>query len=327
MPVAPGEFDAEALRRATFQGESGIGGSFQESKDPDGDDAEFLRGGDNTQFFQETQVDLESIVNNLLSSITRELASQGLALGWSPEAMQEVWQDNWVGALEFTDGLFQDADARAQELAPSGGGTDPQLGSQFFSTAQGFNTLVKEVWDYYRRETNFGLGALGENQPKKKGSGSRGRTAQDIRNSFDLDELAMQATRIWQRELLDEPDNARGMARSFVDAVVAGKGEKRIDFETFIVKRTEETARHASIYGKKPPAQSTTAFLQPYFAAAQQVVRPGAAAGIAIGGAQFGASANTFAQRLRRTDESTSSAPFIQELEGRLSALNGVFKG
>ena len=73
--------------------------------------------------------------------------------------------------------------------------------------------------------------------------------------------------------------------------------------------------------------ESEEDYLLPYFAAAQQLSRPNAAGGIAISGAQFGASAQSFGQRLRRTKTATSSAPFLNELEGRLRHLNGVLKG
>jgi hypothetical protein len=109
--------------------------------------------------------------------------------------------------------------------------------------------------------------------------------------------------------------------------MVEHMGKKKIDFDTFIRNKARETARYASIYRSKPDALTEEQFLQPYYQSALQIVRPDNADEVAIGGAQFGSDASTFAARLRRTDESTSSSNFINELEQRMTGLNNLFKG
>ena len=115
------------------------------------------------------------------------------------------------------------------------------------------------------------------------------------------------------------------MARSYVDAIVASKAEKKIDFRTFIRTKAMATDRFASIFVNKPSSQSAEQYLAPYHAAAMQAASPEDAAGIAIGGAQFGADSSTFAARLQR--ENNDDAPYINQLQDRMRNLNQVFKG
>lgn len=194
--------------------------------------------------------------------------------------------------------------------------------SAWYTTAEGINNIVERAWS-----TIFG--SLGE-QPsmvKKGPTGPRKPTAQEIRNRFDIDQLAEQAQMIWRGKLLDDMVDPQKMARAFVEAIVATRGEKVIDFATYVEKRARNTARYASIYRDKPEGQSDEQFLQPYFQAAQQVLRPGNAAGTAIYGAQFGASAGQFGEMLAQSNEVKTSAPYIQELSSRMEALRSVFKG
>ncbi|NIV28236.1 MAG: hypothetical protein GWN58_01620, partial [Anaerolineae bacterium] len=75
----------------------------------------------------------------------------------------------------------------------------------------------------------------------------------------------------------------------------------------------------------KPESMSEEQYLAPYFQSAMQVVRPEQADEIAIQGAQFGASSSAFAARLQR--ENVSAAPFMQDLQRRLTDINEVFRG
>ncbi len=127
--------------------------------------------------------------------------------------------------------------------------------------------------------------------------------------------------------VLEDHKDPRKVARQYVDAVVKGKGEKKIDFATFVETRIEKTARYKSIYRNKPEHLSAGQYISPYLQSAQQFAAPADAADIAIGGAQFGASAEQFRSRLQREDSFTGSAPFIQNLEGRMQDLNNVLKG
>ena len=157
--------------------------------------------------------------------------------------------------------------------------------------------------------------------------GARGPTAEDIRNQFDVKELSEQINILNRALVLEEHDNPLALAREYVDVVVSTLGEKKVDFETFVRERIEGTSRYKSIYRNKPDHVSAELFMAPYFRTAMGFARPDEAAEIAIGGAQFGASAEDFQQRLRRTDTVTGSSAFINQLEGRLTNLNSVLKG
>jgi hypothetical protein len=159
------------------------------------------------------------------------------------------------------------------------------------------------------------------------GGGAKGPTAEEIRDQYDLAQLANNVDDMSRGLVLAEHRDAKGLARKYVDAVVDTKAEKVIDFETFVRADIEKTSRYKSIYANKPESVKAENYIAPYLNAAMSMVRPHDADEIAIGGAQFGASADQFRQRLNRDDAVTGSSTFISGLEGRLEELNGVFKG
>ncbi len=177
-----------------------------------------------------------------------------------------------------------------------------------------------DLGEYPTAELTGGPGGRG-------GGGRTGPTAQEIRDQFDIEELSEAAANLWRGMLLTDDADTRGMAKAYIDAMVAGKGKKKIDFVEFIRNKAKATDRYASIYRNKPDSMSEEQYLAPYFQSAMQVVNPHDADEIAIGGAQFGASSEAFAARLRRSEAATGSAPFINELQERLGALNRLFKG
>lgn len=162
----------------------------------------------------------------------------------------------------------------------------------------------------------------------RRGSGgARGPTAQDIRNRFDIEELTRSVDDL-NRMLVFEPnDNAKKIARDYVEVVVRGKGEVKVDFESFVRDKIEGTSRFKSIYRNKPKALNPEQYMAPFYSQARTVAAGDEAADLAIAGAQFGASTSAFQSRLARTDSVTGSAPFVNNLQGRLEELNSVFKG
>lgn len=310
-------------------------GSLDEEEEPR---PVFEPGGDNTEFFAMVH-DEESILDNLEDMFMDELQKQMEGLGYPREAgfqafdhwSQEYggWIDSWLQQANKTRDNFSrmmpgmDAEGFASVQASQTMGMD-----YFLGTLEGFEQMVQRGWDFWRQRIP-GLGEFGQfTKPKRPPGGGRRRlSAQDIRNSFDLDQLTDATRGIWQQMVLDEPDNARSIAQSYIDAVVAVRAEKEIDFKTFVKNKARETGRYKTIYKNKPSALSEEQFLLPYHQSAMKVARPEEAADIAIGGAQFGASSSAFAQRLRRTDAATSSAPFVNELQNRLSDLRGVLRG
>lgn len=206
------------------------------------------------------------------------------------------------------------------------------LGSDYYT---GTYAGAQFLNDYARRffEAKFSGLDFDAKAPSRGGSGRSGGggavgpTEDEIRNMFDLDALATAATNIWRGLLLEEPEDSRGLARAYVDSIVASGAEKEIDFEQFIRTRVKDTARYASIYKRKPDSYSEEQFLQPYFQAASQMTTPGRAASVAIGGAQFAASGQQFMQRLNREDSVTGSAPYISALQQKMTGVNGILKG
>jgi hypothetical protein len=117
------------------------------------------------------------------------------------------------------------------------------------------------------------------------------------------------------------------MAKAYVDKIVKNP-DQTLDFDEFILgNNIQKENRYASIYKQKPSSMSEQEFLQPYHQTAKQILQPDAAAGAAIGGAQFGASAAQFQERLARSNEYQTSSPFMQGLEGRMSSIKGLLKG
>ncbi len=266
-----------------------------------------------------------SLYRNITHAIQLRLRAWGDENGESDQSMDDwLWgnqsevnrviRDNLVGGGKLDD-IFN-------TFGSAFGADTSTVQNNLMKSPAGFNYLVEQVMSGV-----FGLGADAGVTTKTTGGGQRGLTPTEIRNKFDIDQLTEQATQIWRTNLLTEPDDARGMASAFVEAVVATKGEKVIDFQTFIEKRAKATNRWASIYKDKPPSMNPQQYLQPYFQAAQQVLRPRNAADVAIGGAQFGSSAATFGARLQRSNEVRTSSNFINQIQGRLSNLSGIFKG
>ena len=309
--------------------------------DPDGETASptFVPGGSNVEFFETEVTDVEAIIQNVGQQILRQLILSGNAKGQSPLTMTQFWEGNWTagGALGTIDTLMQRADReqgrvadisrrfaeKPEDIALSGAGL---LGASYYTqTIEGFNELTLAVWDFYGKKAGFDLGEFGVQAPR--GGGRRGPTAADIRGQFDLDELTEAGNNIWRGMLLTDEVDTRSMAKAYIDAVVAGKGKQKIDFVEFIRSKAMATDRFASIYPNLPPSMSPEQYMAPYFQSALQVAASGDAANLAIGGAQFGASSQAFAARLRRDEAVTGSSPFINELQGRLADLNRLFRG
>jgi hypothetical protein len=335
IPGAPGSF---------FYESGGAAPSPEQVEDATREDPVFdpTGLGDNTEFFQENEDDSanllqwtrESILNRMEVVFANNGFSQDQARAfffglWNSQNVSPVI-DSILRNAENDRRAFQDGNARFLPDEDRNVGGTQQFGTRYYQeTLEGFNDFVSQVWDWYAKKASIDIGEWNSSGaiPRGRGNGRGSASPADIRKQFDITELANGATTLWQGLLLEEPKNARAMAEAYVDAVVAEKGEQRIDFATFITEQARKTARYASIYRNKPESMGESQFLNPFVAAAQQVARPDNVADLAIGGAQFGADASTFGARLRRTEEFTSSSNFINEFEGRLRDLNNLFAG
>ena len=191
----------------------------------------------------------------------------------------------------------------------------------------------QQIWDAGIDFFSMGIGFdLQQDIDGGGGGGSRGPTADDIRNMYDEDQLTNAATEIWQGYLWEDPTHARKMAREYIDTMVSTLGQQEVDFETFIRTKAEQTSRWKTLYRNKPEGVDPRAYVQPYARAAVSMV--GGAAGasqtvsdLVAGGAALGASADAFGNRLARTDANRNSGGFVQGLENGLSEINGILRG
>ena len=156
--------------------------------------------------------------------------------------MHSFYRNN-VGALN--DDLLnmwlplQDSFASWKESKTVWGMTDTYPGSEYYtSTAPGQAYLKDYAMRFFEQKSgiDFSTPPTSSGSGQRSGGGAAGPTEEDIRNMFDLGALATAATNIWRGLLLEEPEDSRGLARAYVDSVVAGKGEKEIDFTECILE-------------------------------------------------------------------------------------------
>lgn len=178
----------------------------------------------------------------------------------------------------------------------------------------------------------FFSASQGGSSGRGSGSGSRGPTAAEIRQSFDENQLTKAVEEYWGAYLLEDAPNARAIARGYIDAVVATGAQQELDFETFVVGRIEQTARYRQLYANKPEGKTALEYITPYTNMATQVL--GGSAGnkkqlgsIVAGGAALGSSPDAFAERLKRTDAVKDSPGFIRSLEDSVAEVRGVLRG
>jgi len=291
----------------------------------------YTRGGENDPFlaaeFTGTATEA-SWMDTVTEIVGGELADTAVRLGENPAVYGQMWttrSQDFFGYLEnvISSRNIPDSIRRANREDVEG------IPAWYTETQDGINALLEHARNWWKIEISdprFSE-SWGSGRKRGGGGGSRLPTEAEIRQQFDLDALAEGVQNVWRGTLLTENSDPRGLARQYVDAVVATKGQQEIDFNTFVMTRARGQARYASIYKNKPTSMNEQQFLQPYFQAASSIAGPLEGAELAIGGAQFGATGAQFEERLRRTDAMTGSAPFINSLEGRMQSLNSVLKG
>jgi hypothetical protein len=267
--------------------------------------------------------------DGILSTLGREFVGNGEALGFDKYTLQSVFDSYSASMLGYIE----------QEVI--GGGLLDQITGTQWKDGDPVPVHAQDVLAKFGRnwlsgqdssiKGIFAPNVFGDKLPKQPGrgggGGARKLTAAEIRAQFDMDQLASSVTDLWRSNLLEEPRNARAIAKSYVDAVVATGGEQKIDFQTFVDKQMDTTPRSASLYRDKPPGMSKAQFMQPYVQAAAQHLRPTNVNETARAGAQLGASPGAFRDRLARSNEVRSSSPFITAMEGRMTELSKVFRG
>lgn len=162
----------------------------------------------------------------------------------------------------------------------------------------------------------------------RRGSGgTRAPTADDIRAQFDLDELTRHAVDLWRGVLLDEPEDARSIAKAYVETVV-GKPEQKLDFESFVRRRIEESPRFKMLYRNKPQSLAAEQYLQFYLNPAVSAMGAGdpGLRQTVQDAMVLGSDTEGFGARLARTRPQTASAPFINDIQKRLTNIRKVLR-
>lgn len=287
---------------------------------------------------------------DLRTQLAKDLRAVADDLG-QPSFVLDNWMDeqfdvmlNYLYAQGFI-AREEDFNASVDVLVPGGGSlTIGDMGDQRFEdlnrtpTVGGkYNPFSIEGLSAIYQASLLWVGAQipgfnqirGNTQAGGGSGGSRGPTAQDIRNSMDEDQLTQAASNLWQTYLIEENPDARRIAKDYINEIVATKGQKKLDFETFVMGRIKKTGRYAALYRNKDEGVSELQYLQPFVQTAMSALggKKGAVHSVAAEGAILGSDPASFAARLQREDAVRNSSGFISGLEERVRGLNNVLRG
>lgn len=304
------------------------------TEDPGEDDSPFPRLDESPEFGS-----MDNLFEQLIRNLGINLSSFAMEHGLDPESafgeFASIYNSpgfsSWLETRVWSQYDSIKNESWAQTM------TDQELfdryGPGYYQTIEGQQILARDAWDYVGSRTRMSLGDYpgAREVSRRSGGGGGGRrtlTPDDIRNQYDIDQLSEMVNGIWRNMLIQDNPDARSIAKAYVDTVVAGKGEKNIDFETFVRQRARNTSRYKSIFpAKLPDGMSEEQYINQYVAAASTVARPEDVSRIAIQGAQLGSSQEQFGGRLARESRQQGSTPFMQSFGRRLSSMRGVLKG
>ncbi len=310
----------------SMSGQPTTGGSFTMGGVFGGGDeegSEYQQGGANDEFYNEEYGDPLAWQEMIYGYLPDQILAYVDSLGEDPRTYGAWIQSQMPNVLSYLDSVTQSSPL----------GMDPARQQAFFASPDGFQVLFEMGLQWFSARDSR-LQGLGGGRPK--GGGGRGRggggggprrpTAEEIRAQFDVDELADGITGMWQGMLLDKPKDARSMAKAYVEEIVKNP-EQKLDFQTYVKKKIENTDRYASIFKDLPDGVDAATHIQRYYQSALQYLRPENAESTAIQGVQFGADPNAFRGLLNRQEEVQNSSAFIGKLEGRMSRMRGVLRG
>ncbi len=176
-----------------------------------------------------------------------------------------------------------------------------------------------------------GFGQWRTNSAAPTGTGSRGSSgpsAQDIRNSMDEEQMTKGVTDMWRSYNLEEPPDARRIAKDYIDEIVRTGGKVEMDFQTFVLGRIKQTSRYGSLYQAKPDGVDELQFMAPYTqTAAAALGGQSNVSEVAAQGAKLGADPQGFASRLQREDAVRNGTGFITGLEQKVRGVKDVLRG
>jgi hypothetical protein len=246
---------------------------------------------------------------SVIAALQRDMRVAGKDLGYSQDVIDGLVAQYALPILNHLDGMLRGWDLPAPR------------------SALHYNMLLGHAKTFFASKSGLGQQLLNFREQGPTGPrGPRKPTADEIRQSFDLDQLSSAVTDAYQGMILDDPKDPRAVARAYVEAIVANP-EQKLDFQTFVEGRVKQEPRYQMIYKNKPRGMSDAQFLQPYVQQAMQRLRPQNVAEVSRAGAQLGASPDAFRANLDIQRESQVSAPFITGMERRITELGGVFKG
>jgi len=270
--------------------------------------------------------------SKLRSDLVGSVEKWAEALGVSKFALDSLVRDNMDGALKYiTENVVMPNTRSSVDFdVDEGIGKVTKNPSWSPDNAKDWEQIWNAGLLYFSALSGVDLANIGKNSGR--GSGSRGPSAADIRNSFDIEQLTDAVQNLWGAYLLEDTKDARKIAKNYIDAIVASGGQKEIDFKTFVLGRMEGTARWDQIYQNKPEGQDPLQYIGPYVSMTNSVIGGGQgdkalSGSIAAGGAALGASQDAFAQRLQRTDAHTSTSGFINGIEGKVRGVSNVLRG
>lgn len=168
--------------------------------------------------------------------------------------------------------------------------------------------------------------------PKRRGGGGGGGrkypTEQEIRNQFDMQQLEDSIKDMGRAYLVDDVKGARAMADAYVNEIVRTKGQKELDFQTFVLERFRKTPRWQQLYRAKPHGMTEQQYLQPYLQSAARILGGGKEFDdVVAGGAALGSTGAEFAGRLQNTREGMTQPGFIGALEEQMRGISSLMRG
>jgi hypothetical protein len=200
------------------------------------------------------------------------------------------------------------------------------------STPIGSRALVNAAIAYLgTRPGAQSLFAAGQSTGSGSGSGSGYGGAGLTAAAFDATQLANRASEIWQSYLWDEPPDARGLAKEYINARLANP-EAQLDFDTFVRSKAEATTRWKVLFKNKPAGQDARDYLQGYIQTATSVLggnngQQGGVNQAVVAGAALGATPEAFRGLLQNQRSQQIGAPYINRIEERVRGVAGVLRG
>lgn len=243
-----------------------------------------------------------------------------------PKFSMDAWvRDNIDGAIDFIN---------QRVFGPHNAGVGTPVGAPLWEpqTPQDWGEIYDAAAMFYSMQLGINLlEPPSSSGSGRRGSGSSGPTAEEIRNQFDEDAVTESVGQMWRAFLVEEAPNARSIAKGYINDVVKTGGQQEIDFEQYVLGHIRGTEQYKTLYKRKLDGQSEQQFLQPYIQSAMAVAGGGQDTAqltrLVTEGAALAQNPDEFRSRLARTDAAKNSRGFIGDLEDRMRGINNILRG